>query len=353
LADPVFYELAARAKQMEMEGRRVIRLNVGDTNLPTPPCAVEAAVTYLQARKAGYEPAQGMPALLEAIARREGCLPENVVAGPGSKHLIAALISTLTQPGDGVIILSPHWPAYGMICGEFGRVPLFVKSRPESGWLPDAIPYGKGKAIILCNPLNPVSIVYPPAFVEEVINEAARHGVAVVIDEAYRGLAFQEYPRYDGAIRVRSFSKEFNMEGWRLGYVASPAPVARRLTRFNQITATCVAPFVQAAGIACLQKEKELLSENLKNWKERTSAAVNMLSGTGMSFTVPTAGIYLFATHSNITNGDRFVLELLEKGVALAPGSCFGDYGNYVRICLNQDVPLMREALDIMHQHLQ
>jgi len=144
---------------------------------------------------------------------------------------------------------------------------------------------------------------------------------------------------------VRSFSKEFNMENWRLGYVVAPAEIARKIVEYNQATATCVAPFVQHAGLACLENEKELLHANRKVWKTRMGAASKAMHAAGFEFAAPQAGMYIFARHDGIADSGEYAMKLLDKGIAVAPGSAFGKYNGFIRICANQPEDVLENAI--------
>ncbi len=350
----MFYELAEKALALEKEGKKVVRLNVGDTNLPTPERAVDAAAARLRRSKSGYGPSAGLPELRGRIARREGCGPENVVVGPGSKHLLYGLMSVLCEKGGTVAFPSPYWPAYSLACGQLGLRARPLPAAMEAGWaFPEGALDGKPGMLVVCNPNNPTSTVFSEKALREAIEEAGACGTHVVLDEAYKGLAFSDIPRYEGAIRVRSFSKEFNMEGWRLGYAVAPEPIAKRLAAFNQITATCVAPFVQEAGIACLDDEKAILSQNRKAWRARLEAAQKALAEAGFSFAKPEAGIYVFATHPEIADSEAFAMELLsQECIAVAPGKGFGGYDSFIRICANQPEYVLAEAIGRMGRRL-
>ena len=150
--------------------------------------------------------------------------------------------------------------------------------------------------------------------------QAKENGTQMILDEAYRGIAFESIPKYNGGVRVRSFSKEFSMESWRLGYIVAKPEIAKKVIAFNQITTTCVAPFVQAAGVACLENEKELLAGNVKIWKARMAVASKAMRAAGFEFAEPQAGMYIFATHGGIGDADAYALKLIDSGVAVAPG---------------------------------
>jgi aspartate aminotransferase len=299
--------------------------------------------------KSGYGSSAGLPALRQAIADREGCETGNVVVGPGSKHLIYGLMSVLCKKGEQVAFPSPHWPMYGLACAQLGLRMNAQRTKCEDGWGFDAAGLAGGKLAIICNPLNPTSTIYDSGEISAAIEEAQRKKTHIMLDEAYRGLAFCDIPPFEGAIRVRSFSKEFNMEGWRLGYAIAPEEVAKKLVAYNQITATCVAPFVQEAGIACLMNEKEIFAGNLALWKRRAGVAGKALEKAGFRFARPEAGIYLFAEHEGIADSEKFALSLLEReGVCVAPGTGFGDYRKFIRICVNQPEEALIAAIGKM-----
>ena len=338
----MFYEIAEKALALEAKGRKIVRLNVGDTNLPTPECAIEAAAKEMKAGKSGYGSSAGMPALREAIAEREGCEVENVVVGPGSKHLLFGLLSVLCPKGGSVAFQSPYYPAYALACGQLGLKVKLAETTLEGKWQMEKVP--SKDALVICNPLNPTSTICKKSSVDKAIAKAKESKAAVIVDEAYRGIAFEDIAVPD-AIRVRSFSKEFNMENWRLGYAVAPKGVAGKLVEFLQATSTCVAPFVQAAGIACLENEEELLEINREIWKMRMTAASKAMNAAGFKFAEPQAGMYIFATHEGIADAGKYAMKLLEKGVAVAPGSAFGNFRSFVRICANQPEDVLEDAI--------
>ncbi|MBI5223767.1 pyridoxal phosphate-dependent aminotransferase [Candidatus Micrarchaeota archaeon] len=330
-----FYELAEKVIELERSGRKIIKMHIGDTNLPTPEIVTKTAIDYLQSEKPRYGSAAGLLALREKIARREGCEIENVVVGPGSKHLIYGIMSILLKRGDKVITPDPSWPAYELICNQLGLKMQKIKTSREDNWCPKETDFD-AKLVIICNPNNPTSTVYPESWVRKVIENAKKRGNFVILDEAYRALAFETIKNYDGAIRIRSFSKEFNMEGWRLGYAIMPKKIAEKMIKYNQITITCVADFVQHAGLAVLENEEEITTKNRKIWKERADIITRVLNESGFEFTKPDSGIYIFATKPEIKNADKYCMERLAADLAIAPGTDFGE-SKYVRLCINQD----------------
>ncbi|VVC03930.1 (5-formylfuran-3-yl)methyl phosphate transaminase [Candidatus Bilamarchaeum dharawalense] len=343
-----FYDLAEKALAMERAGKKVIRLNVGDTNLPTPRCAVDAAINSISTTKAGYGPAAGLEEFRKKIAEREKCKIENVVVGPGVKALLFGLLSIIGK--KRVFLPKPYWPAFEMISKKHGLQIVPLETTMETNWEFEIPKLTAEDAIIICNPLNPTSTVYDEELIRKTIKKANEVGAEVILDETYKGLVFKEIPGYENAIRLRSFSKEFSMEGWRLGYAVAPKEIVDKITKFNQITITCVPQFIQKAGLACLENEKGILQDNRKIWMERTALAQKMLAKTGFEFAKPNAGMYIFVTHPKITDGDNFAEKLLEQGVVVAPGSEFG-CRRFVRICTNKNSVELEDAINkIVHQ---
>ncbi len=340
-----FYELAERAIRLKDEGRKIIRLDIGQTNRPVAPEALEKAEAVMKKGRSDYGPAAGLEELRAAIAEREGCETGNVAVGPGSKHLLFAVLSLLAKRGDAVLVPSPHWPAYHLMGRHLGLKMDVESTSFGRGWQMDGHGFDGQKALILCNPNNPTSTVQAPDVIEELAKKAARAGAAVIIDEAYRGLAFKKIESAEGAIRVRSFSKEFNMEGWRLGYAVGPKEVIARMTRFNQFTITCVPDFVQAAGLACLAHEERILEENLKAWKRRAALAGRILKKGGFEFVEPRSGIYIFARHPKVPDSAKLAGALLDEGIAVAAGHDFGR-PEFIRICPNLDEEELAKALE-------
>ncbi|NDC37209.1 MAG: pyridoxal phosphate-dependent aminotransferase, partial [Proteobacteria bacterium] len=182
-----------------------------------------------------------------------------------------------------------------------------------------------------CNPLNPTSTCYADELVAQLVEEAQQKGAFMIHDEAYRDLAFRKIPKLPG-IRLRSFSKEFNLEGLRLGYMIAPPEIVKEMTRFIQLTTTSCPTMVQEAGIACLKAKEQILPANRDLWQRRLTVLIQELRMFGFEFMPPEAGMYIFARHPRITDSIDYAKRLLERGVGVAPGGAFGPYANFIRI---------------------
>lgn len=348
-----FYEIIERAFERENAGLPLIRLNVGETSLPTPPEAIRAAEADFAAGKVGYGPAAGISEFRARIADREGVAPDEIIVGPGSKHLIYGLLSVLLKPGDTLLAPTPTWPAYFLMADQLGLKCNALKTAAADGWVFDLDAIQQANAVLICNPMNPTSTLYPDAFVTDVIERAQELGVPIIVDEAYRGLALRELPAFPGAIRVRTFSKEFRMEGWRLGYVVASPALIKRLTSFQQITTTCVPRFVQRAGMAVLEVEERIESENLKYCRTGIEQTCPYLESVGFTVVRPESGFYVFAQHPEIRDSSKLALDLIDQGVAISPGTAFGDYPDYIRLSLNRPPEALKEGLEIIANFLK
>lgn len=340
-----FYALAEKVIEFEKSGKKIVKMHIGDTNLPAPVVATQAAIDYLEKEKPRYGSSAGLLDFRAAIAKRENCLVENVVVGPGSKHLIYALMSILLKIGDRVTTFDPAWPAYELICKQLNLKMEKIKTEMDSGWCPSQTEFDS-KLIIICNPNNPTSTAYPPKWIEKVIRNAQKKGQHVILDEAYKELSFEKIPNYQGAIKIRSFSKEFNMEGYRLGYAIMPKEITQEVVKYNQITITCSPDFIQRAATNVLSQEEVVVSNNRKIWKERCIIVTEELAKAGFEFTSPQSGIYVFAKHPKVKDAGKFAQKLLDKeSIAIAPGNSFGGYREFFRMCINQERDVLVDSI--------
>ena len=346
-----FYKLYEKVIKLEQSGKSIIKLHVGATMLPVPEVALNV-LRKIPSGKSPYVSAGGLMQLRTVAAQREGCLPENIVVAPGSKLLIYALLHLLKKAGKHFVLPQPAWPAYGLVAEEMGLNVRFCETRLEDGWQFKNLPLDNACVALLCNPLNPTSTCYSPESIKKLAAESRKAGVALVIDEAYRDLAFEPIENHE-AIRVRSFSKEFNMEGMRLGYAVVPVELAKELMRFMQLSVTCTSTIIQEAGSACLKERQSILEKNCDIWRKRLSILSAALRQSSFEFCEPEAGMYIFAKHPKIMNSETFVETLFERGVAVAPGTAFGPYPQYIRIAASEEPEILLKAVDILGVTIQ
>jgi aspartate/methionine/tyrosine aminotransferase len=350
------FAVLARAKAIEATGRRVVHMEIGEPDFDTPEHIKEAGIRAIQENYSHYTPSAGIPELRDTIAAYassfrgldEPFTRENVVVGAGAKPIIWNLLSALLDPGDELIYADPAYPAYASAAGYLEAKAIPVHLLESRNWRLDLDELAakitpKTKAVVINSPHNPTGGVLTREDLETIAELAQRHGFLVVSDEIYSrntyGPTFETIARIDGmrdrTIIVDGFSKAYAMTGWRLGYCIAPKAVAETVTLFNNNTFSCVATFVQRAGIAALTGDDGPVQQMNATFRERRDAIVSGLNAIpNVSCTIPEGAFYAFPNVSKITSDDKHLATwLLENaGVACLGGSSFGAAGKgYLR----------------------
>ncbi|MCZ2809736.1 MAG: pyridoxal phosphate-dependent aminotransferase, partial [Candidatus Bathyarchaeota archaeon] len=249
---------------------------------------------------------------------------------------------------------SPHWTSYELAARRVGAELRFLRRELESDWKIDVEKLGKlidekTRLIILNSPDNPTSKVIDEKTFSEIVQIAKSKGVTVLSDEVYSDISFVKAKSildFDkDQILVNGFSKIFAMTGWRIGYAIVEKELAQKMIKLNQITTTCVPAFIQYGALKGLESRKKFADEIREQFRLRADLAYNILSKTKMKFSRPDAPFYLFPKVDGL-DSERFALNLLDRGVAVAPGTSFGDYREYFRIALTVGEEKIREGLE-------
>ena len=338
----MLYEINEKALKLESEGKKIIRLNLGDPDLETPPEIIEAAYAAMKQGKTKYSSSYGEKKLREKIAELHGVKADNVVITPGSKWGIFATMYLLLKGGGNVIIPTPYWTAYDLIAKSLGAQTKLLKTELESKWRVDLDKLEKlidkdTKMIILNNPNNPTSKAMDAETLDGIVKIANKKGVTILSDEVYGGISFVKTKSIleygDNHILSNGFSKTFTMTGWRIGYIIANKMLIDNITKLNQITINNVPVFIQAAALKALELQKQIATNIKKEYQERAKIASSILSKAKLEFTEPDAPFYVFPKRHGL-DSEKFTLDLLDKGVAVAPGTAFGDYREHFRISL-------------------
>ncbi len=350
------FEVLARAKAIEAQGRRVVHMEVGEPDFDTPAHIKAAGIRAIEENYTHYTPSAGIPELRDTIAdyasRFRGLTPaytrENVVVGSGAKPIIWNLMSAILDPGDELVYADPAYPAYASAATYLGATAIPVHLLESRNWRLDldelAAKVGpKTKAVVINSPHNPTGGVLTRSDLETIAELAQRHNFLVVADEIYSrniyGDEFASITQVDGmrerTIVIDGFSKAYAMTGWRLGYCIAPEPIAKTVTLFNNNTFSCVATFVQRAGIAALTGDDAPVQRMNEIFRERRDTIVAGLNALpGVSCTTPQGAFYAFPNVSQITKDDRHLAAwlLTECGIACLGGRSFGPAGEgYLR----------------------
>jgi aspartate/methionine/tyrosine aminotransferase len=350
------FEVLARAKAIEAGGRRVVHMEIGEPDFDTPDHVKRAGITAIEENYSHYSPSAGIPELREAIAEYASNYrgltpaygPHNVVVGAGAKPIIWNLLAALLDPGDELVYADPAYPAYASAASYLRAKPIPVHLLEARNWRLDldelAAKVGpKTKAVVINSPHNPTGGVLLREDLERIAELAERHDFLVISDEIYSRNRYVDYfhsiSQLDGmrerTIIVDGFSKAYAMTGWRLGYCIAPEEIAKTVTLFNNNTFSCVATFVQRAGIAALTGDDAPVERMNEIFRERRDAIVAGLNRIpNVSCTLPEGAFYAFPNVSQITGDDKNLARwLLENaGVACLGGSSFGPAGaGYLR----------------------
>jgi aspartate aminotransferase len=336
------YEINEKALKLENAGKKIIRLNLGDPDLATPVEIVEAAYAAMKRGKTKYSSSYGELSLRQKLAEFHGVTSDNIVITPGSKWGVFSTMYLTLKQGGNVIIPTPYWTAYDLICRSLGAQTRLLKTELETGWKIDiekleSLIDKDTRMIILNNPNNPTSKVIDEKTLTEVVELANEKGITILSDEVYSTIAFVKTRSIlsysSNHIVTTGFSKTFTMTGWRIGYVIADKELIDRITRLNQITVNNVPVFIQEAALKALELQKELATKIKNEYQERAKTASKMLSSAGLEFTEPDAPFYVFPRKQGL-DSEKFTLDLLDKGVAVAPGTAFGDHREHFRISL-------------------
>jgi aspartate aminotransferase len=350
----MLYEINEKALKLESEGKKIIRLNLGDPDLDTPDEIIEAAYAAMKQGKTKYSSSYGEIKLREKLAEIHGVKAENVVITPGSKWGVFSTMYLLLKGGGNVIIPTPYWTAYDLIAKSLGAQTKLLKTELDSKWRVDLeklekLIDEKTRMIILNNPNNPTSKVMDAETLDGIVEIANEKGVTILSDEVYGGISFVktksilEYS--NNHILSNGFSKTFTMTGWRIGYIIANKMLIDNITKLNQITINNVPVFIQAAALKALELQKQIATKIKKEYQERAKMASDILSKAKLEFTEPDAPFYVFPKRRGL-DSEKFTLDLLDKGVAVAPGTAFGDYREHFRISLTVPRDNIKVALD-------
>ena len=365
------FEVLARAKALEADGRSIINLGIGQPDFQTPEHIVEAAVKALRDGHHGYTPANGIPELRAAVAadieRRLGVEidPDLVLAVPGGKVTIFFAALIFGEPGAEILYPNPGFPIYESIIAFSGATPVPIPLLEENGFAFSAEDVlaritPATRLIILNSPANPTGGVTPRGEVDKLAAGLVRHPqVAVLSDEIYSQMLYDgqahasllHYPEIrDQVILLDGWSKTYAMTGWRLGYAVWPRRLIEGATRLAINCHSCVNAPTQWAGIAALTGPQAPVTEMVAAFAARRRVVIEELNAIpGISCIAPGGAFYAFPniTGTGIAAKELEVRLLEEAGVATVAGTSFGRFGEgYLRLSYANSVDNIRAAMD-------
>ncbi len=368
-------EIGRRAETLERAGRRIVHMEIGQPDFSAPPQVIEAAVAALRSEPLGYTAALGTPALREAIARfyadryRIDVAPERIIVTSGASGAFLIAMGALVDPGDEWLMPDPGYPCNRHFVRMFEGVPRTIPSGPERHYQLDrndvARHWGeRTRGVMLASPSNPTGTVVPDEALKGIVAEVRSRGGHTLIDEIYQGLTYGG-PHHPTALGlgtdlfvVNSFSKYFNMTGWRLGWLVAPAGYVCEMERLAQNAYICPSAPAQAAALAAFRPETiAVLEERRAEFRRRRDFLVPALRDLGFRVPLlPEGAFYVYADCSALTDdSERFAMTVLENaGVAITPGRDFGAYraGAHVRFAYTRSMEDLEHGVERLRQVL-
>ena len=375
------FDVLARARQLQAQGKDVIELEIGDSPFPTSPAAVEAGIQAIRDDKCHYGPSIGLPEFREAAAdyvNREYGLDataENIVTGPGAKTFEQLFCEVFLNPGDGVLVFSPYFPTYTPnIARRGGRIWLsdLTQDRDFRPNLDDVERFlaedPHPKAIFLNSPHNPTGGVATEEDLKGLAEVVRGRDVAVLSDEPYDQMVWKgthhsllsQADMMDQCVGAYTFSKSFSMSGWRLGFAVSSPPIVDMLGKLINTALSCVPPFAQLAGVAAMAQDAEERDRRMKVFRDKVELLVNGLNELDdVTCLMPGGSFYVFPNVAPICNrlgitSHGLAMYLLEgaddqHGVACLGGECFGAAGQgFLRFSCAEPDERLQAALDFL-----
>jgi len=371
------FEVLAKAKALEKQGKDVVHLEIGEPDFDTPKNIKEAAVKALYAGYTHYVPSAGIPEFKEAIAkyisktRKINAEADEVVVTPGAKPIMFFCILACVNAGEEVMYPNPGFPIYESVVNFVGAkpVPLPLKEENDFRLDPEYVKEKltkKTKMIILNSPENPTGGVLTREdlkIIADCISD--RDDMQVLSDEIYSRIIYEgehesiaSLPEMkEKTIILDGFSKTYAMTGWRLGYGVMRKDLAQKVAQLMTNSNSCACAFIQMAGIEALngpQNEPERMVAEFKKRREIIVSGLNKIEG--ITCKKPRGAFYVFPniTRTGINCRELGDYLLKEAGVAVLPGTSFGKYGEgYLRLSFANSIENIKKALDRISHSLK
>ena len=371
------FEVLAKAKALEKQGREIIHLEIGEPDFDTPQNIRDAAIQAMNSGYTHYVPAAGIPELREAIAqyiadtRDIDVSPEEVVVTPGAKPIIFFSVLACVEVGDEVMYPNPGFPIYESMIKFVGAKPVPMPLKEENSFALDtedtvAKISDKTKMIILNFPENPTGGVLTPDNLEAIADKVkGRDDLLIISDEMYSRIIFEgehsSIASLPGMKRntviLDGFSKTYAMTGWRLGYGVMRKDLAQKIAQLVINSNSCTCAFCQMAGIEALQGPQDEAEKMVEQFKRRREVIVSGLNKIdGMACMKPQATFYAFPNVTALDMDSKALPDFLlnKAGVATLAGTAFGEYGQgYLRFSFANSIPNIEKALTRIEEALQ
>ena len=363
------FETLARAKKLEAEGKNIIHLEIGEPDFDTPDNIKQAAKKALDDAYTHYGPSSGQMELRQAIANHQSSRqgydisPENVIVTPGAKPIMFYTVMALINPGDEAIYPNPGFPIYESMINYVGGVAKPMRLTEETNFNVDikeleSLISDRTRLIIVNSPNNPCGSVIPDDDLKRISNMADAHDIIVLSDEIYKDMYYDNIEHCSitkfGQTKTRTvildgFSKSFAMTGWRLGYGVFPDFMINDVSKLVTNSVSCTSVFTQIAGIEALEGSQDFVSNMMKEFTKRREIVVDGLNSLkGIKCSIPKGAFYAFPNIKNtgMTSKQFADKALYDCGVALLPGTSFGEFGEgFIRISFANSIDNIQDGI--------
>ena len=369
LAPEGAYQVLAKAGQLEAAGKEIVHFEIGQPDYDTFSNVSLAGIKAISEGKTRYTDPAGIPSLREVIAedagRRRGIKihPDEVIVSPGGKPNLFFPTLALVEPGDEVIYPNPGFPTYEAMIGVAGGVPVPVPLLEDNDFSFDLDAFDRliskrTKLVILNSPSNPTGGVIPRADLEHIAAQVQKYNCWIMSDEIYARIAYDGRQVFsivslpgmqERSIIVDGFSKTYSMTGWRLGFGIMPKELAERVGLLLTHSLGSTAHFTQFAGIEAIRGPQDMVDGMVTEYQRRRDLIVEGLNAIpGITCRKPQGAFYVFPNikGTGMTSNElaNFILE--KAGVALLPGSSFGEFGEgYLRLSYANSIPNIEKGL--------
>jgi aspartate/methionine/tyrosine aminotransferase len=374
IAESATLAVDAKAKALRAAGRPVIGFGAGQPDFPTPGYIVEAAQrACAEPRFHKYTPTAGLPELREAVAAKTArdssyqVSAGQVLITNGGKQAVFQAFATLLDPGDEVLLPTPHWTTYPEAIALAGGVPVPVMTDERSGYRASAADLeaactSRTKLLVFVSPSNPTGAVYPPEQVAEIGRWAAERGLWVVTDEIYEHLVYGE-ARFasipvaapeaaDHCVVLNGVAKTYAMTGWRVGWMIGPGDVIKAATNMQSHATSNVCNVAQAAALTAVSGDLSAVARMRAAFDRRRLAMTTMLNEIpGVICPLPEGAFYCYPSVKGVlgrelagsrpaTSAELAEVILDHADVAVVPGEAFGTPGYFRLSCALGDADL-------------
>ncbi|WP_419785644.1 pyridoxal phosphate-dependent aminotransferase [Pseudodesulfovibrio sp.] len=342
-----------KAQEMRAAGREIISLAVGQPDFGTPNHVCQAAKAALDEGFTRYTPVPGIPELRAAVAGYykkfygAEASGDNTILSNGGKQVLYNLLLALVNPGDEVLIPSPYWVSYPAMVQLAEGVSVFVPTTAEQGYLAtvdalEAARTDKTTMLILNSPSNPTGCCYTAAQLEDIAAWARKNNIFIIADEVYDRLVYAPFESVSLAKTweahpetiaiVGALSKSFCMTGWRVGSALAHEDLIKAMSKIQGQSTSNINSITQKAALAALNGSWDIVDEMKQSFARRRDLAYDIITnGWGAPCPKPDGAFYLFPVLNKFFTNDApdsaaMCTKILEQaGVALVPGSAFGD----------------------------